>query len=153
MNGSQSKKALQPDAPQKDQTPSSAEEARLVAYSEHHSGPLPPPAVLQRYDQIVPGAAERIIKMAEEQSAHRRNVEQRVIYTNTLNSRLGVVFGFIIGSLGITLPIIYKIPGAPIISVASLASLVGVFIHGTSQRRSEREERRKEVQESGGKKE
>jgi uncharacterized membrane protein len=31
----------------------------------YHSGPLPPPAIIAQYDEIVPGAAERIIQMAE----------------------------------------------------------------------------------------
>jgi uncharacterized membrane protein len=30
-----------------------------------HQGPLPPPAILKQYDDVVPGAAERIITMAE----------------------------------------------------------------------------------------
>ncbi len=43
------------------------------------SGPLPPPEILKRFDKVVPCTAERIIKMAEEQSAHRRELEKRVI--------------------------------------------------------------------------
>jgi uncharacterized membrane protein len=38
------------------------------------SGPLPPPEVLKRFDEIVPGAAERIIKMAEAQSEQRKDL-------------------------------------------------------------------------------
>ncbi|WP_093804786.1 DUF2335 domain-containing protein [Stappia sp. ES.058] len=37
--------------------------SRTVA--KHHSGPLPPAETLEGYDRIVPGAAERIIAMAE----------------------------------------------------------------------------------------
>ena len=43
--------------------------------SQSFSGPLPPPQVLASYDQILPGCAERIIKMAEEQGLHRRAIE------------------------------------------------------------------------------
>ena len=35
------------------------------------SGPLPDPQNLQRYEQILPGSAERIMAMAETQLAHR----------------------------------------------------------------------------------
>jgi uncharacterized membrane protein len=38
-------------------------------------GPIPPPAALQQYEAIVPGAAERILAMAEEESRHRRQQE------------------------------------------------------------------------------
>ena len=43
------------------------------------SGPLPPPKVLEAYDRLVPGAAERIMKMAEQQSEHRRGLEKTVV--------------------------------------------------------------------------
>lgn len=41
----------------------------------HHEGPLPAPEDLRRYDLVSPGAAERIIRMAEEESGHRRRLE------------------------------------------------------------------------------
>ena len=43
----------------------------------HHSGPLPDPDTLQRYDQLSPGAAERIIAMAESEIAHRQSMERK----------------------------------------------------------------------------
>ena len=48
--------------------------ASLIAYS-HFSGPLPPPEMLARYEETVPGAAERIIVITEEQHRHRMSVE------------------------------------------------------------------------------
>lgn len=38
-------------------------------------GPLPDPAELQAYNQVVPGAAERIISMAEREQAARLNLD------------------------------------------------------------------------------
>jgi uncharacterized membrane protein len=49
-------------------------QAKAVSFS----GPLPPPEVLQNYNQITPGAADRIISMAEKQSQHRQESEMRV---------------------------------------------------------------------------
>ena len=43
-----------------------AVKAAIQVSEEHHfSGPLPRPEDLAKYDQIVPGAAARIIQMAE----------------------------------------------------------------------------------------
>lgn len=42
-------------------------------------GPLPPPALLEQYDNIIPGLAKRIIHVAEEESEHRRASERQVI--------------------------------------------------------------------------
>jgi uncharacterized membrane protein len=40
------------------------------------SGPIPPPDLLERYNQIIPEGADRILKMAEKQSAHRQKIEK-----------------------------------------------------------------------------
>ena len=49
-------------SPQKQQ-----EQRQILKASAFHSGPLPPPAVLSQYNNAVPDAAERILKMAESQ--------------------------------------------------------------------------------------
>lgn len=41
----------------------------------HREGPLPVPQELFDYDRLVPGAADRIIGMAEREQAHRINME------------------------------------------------------------------------------
>lgn len=46
------------------------------------SGPIPPPQVLEQYNKIVPNAAERILKMAEDESAHRRSQDIMILNAN-----------------------------------------------------------------------
>lgn len=70
-----------------------------IVQSVEYSGPLPPPAVLQRYDQVVPGAAERILRMAEGQSKHRQELEKTVVRSGSRDSLLGIVSGVVV-SLG-----------------------------------------------------
>ena len=36
------------------------------------SGPIPPPNIIKGYEEILPGSADRIIAMAENQSKHRQ---------------------------------------------------------------------------------
>lgn len=40
-----------------------------------HNGPIPPAAEFEHYDRALPGAAERILAMAERNAAHRRQRE------------------------------------------------------------------------------
>ena len=54
----------EPTRSEEDSRPALA--ARLKV--ESFAGPLPPPATLAAYNAIVPGAAERILKMAEAQA-------------------------------------------------------------------------------------
>lgn len=46
------------------------------------SGPLPPGKELAEYEAACPGAADRIIAMAEKQSDHRMNMEKRCLEGN-----------------------------------------------------------------------
>ena len=39
--------------------------------SAHWSGPLPPPAELEKIDQIIPDGADRLLRMAEKEQTHR----------------------------------------------------------------------------------
>lgn len=42
------------------------------------AGPLPPPGLLIGYKDVCPGAAQRIIGMAESQGTHRRQIEEKM---------------------------------------------------------------------------
>ena len=51
-------------------------------------GPLPPPQILNHYDQIVPGSAERIISLWESQVRHRQELEKKAIGSDVNYYRL-----------------------------------------------------------------
>ena len=57
---------------------------------EISSGPIPSPQILQQYNQIVPDAAEGIIKVAEKQSDHRIDLERKVVESNIIKSYVGM---------------------------------------------------------------
>lgn len=67
-----------------------------MSRAEFFSGPLPHPDTLQKYEQICPGAANRIIKMAEGQTNHRQKLESRVVDSNIRNERKGMHYSFIL---------------------------------------------------------
>ena len=60
------------------------------------SGPIPPPAILAGYENIHKGAADRIIKMAEDQLSHRHTIEKNVINSNIKNEGKGMLLTFIL---------------------------------------------------------
>ena len=112
------------------------------------SGPLPPPSLLRQYDDIVPGAAERIITMAEQQAAHRQRLERQVVGTDNVKSVLGTAFAFIVALVGLGLSFWAAIDGHPefgtILGVGTLASLVGTFVYGTNIRHNAIKEKQRE---------
>ncbi|MGL4370892.1 MAG: DUF2335 domain-containing protein, partial [Spirochaetota bacterium] len=48
----------------------------MVHQSVTYSGPLPLPSDFSGYEAVLPGAAERIMAMTEEQSRHRMKCEE-----------------------------------------------------------------------------
>ena len=46
---------------------------------ENYSGPIPHPAILERFNLIIPNGAERIMTMVEEEQRHRQNLEIEVV--------------------------------------------------------------------------
>lgn len=128
-------------------TPPPHNPAQLVAAMHHSSfsGPLPPPDVLKRYNEVVPGAAERIITMAEAQAKHRQELERAEVFGGNRRANLGQYFGFTIGIAGLVVALILGIRGnawvAGLIGVLDLGGLVSIFVYGSRSRRSERREK------------
>ncbi len=58
-----------------------------------YSGPIPPPEMMREFDSIVPGAADRILSMAERQEAHRHSLEKAHVRSNLISQYIGQVSG------------------------------------------------------------
>ena len=73
-------------------------ERKLRRFSETrlYSGPLPPAEDLKKYNEATPDAADRIIKMAENEQIHRHHREEKELDTNAKFERQGQWFGFIL---------------------------------------------------------
>ncbi len=127
----------------KSRVPKTITKKQQLILERKFAGPLPMPADLEQYNRILPGAAERILSMAEKQAEHRQGIENRVIGSDTRNSMLGLIFGFLIGALGLGCGFFLIFNGmlveGSIFGGATLASLVTTFIYGSQQRRRERE--------------
>ncbi|MBI4257013.1 DUF2335 domain-containing protein [Candidatus Uhrbacteria bacterium] len=119
-----------------------------IATVQHQefSGPIPPPSLFREYDQIVPGAAERLLQMAEKQAAHRILLEHSVILSDIKKSERGQRFGFCIAVFGLVCAFALGLIGreivAGIIGGGTLVSLASVFVYGRRQKEMERKKMR-----------
>lgn len=92
-----SRKPINQIQPKTEASLQKAGEASVLIHEEHfRSGPLPDPKELALYNDIVPNGAERIFIQFEQQSEHRRLLENKVINNDIRNSRLGMFFSFLI---------------------------------------------------------
>ncbi len=105
--------------------------------TEHFSGPIPRPDILRHYNEIVPGAAERILKMAEEDARHQRDIEMAALDAAKTESARGQHYGFLIGlsaliTTGIALYLGYD-KVAMVLGGTTVVGLVTVFVTGRLQ--------------------
>lgn len=67
-----------------------------IMKGEFYIGPIPPAAELQKYENIQPGFADRILTMAEKQETHRQKLETKMLEEGIKSERIGQIFGFVI---------------------------------------------------------
>ena len=113
--------------------------------SVSYSGPVPPPAILKQYNDLVPGSASQILEQARSQTEHRIALEKTVISSNIRRSNWGLVAGFVVAMTAICLGsfLVYLGHDAAGATIAGLATagLVSAFIYGTTTQRQERKDR------------
>jgi uncharacterized membrane protein len=103
-----------------------------VTQAAFRSGPLPEAAEMARYEQVLPGAADRIITMAEGEQTYRHRAVRREQATESFHALIGQLsalavalafgwwsYGLINGGR--------EVAGS-VLGVADLGVLVGLFL-------------------------
>jgi uncharacterized membrane protein len=112
------------------------ERIRAVVAQSTYSGPIPPPAHLQRYEEILPGAAERIFAMTEKEQTQRHTWDNRALEGELSYRRLGLVLGVLALLLIVGGVVFLGHEGRTAAGVAlagvGAAGIVGAFINGRS---------------------
>jgi uncharacterized membrane protein len=111
-------------------------------YSKEHRGPLPAPEDFKEYENILPGSADRILKMAEEVTYSKTKDLAKKTSIENRNSLIGLIFAFTLALLflGISFFMISKgYPLAGIIAfISELGALVYTFVYGSKARSKEK---------------
>jgi uncharacterized membrane protein len=120
-----------------------AEGSWVQEYSslELSAGPIPSPVILGQYEKLVPGTADRLIKMAEKEQSHRHEMDEKVtsaqindLRRSRLENNLGQVFGLVIGLSAIFAGSYTALKGSQVvgglIGTAGVAGLVSAFVLG-----------------------
>jgi len=109
------------------------------------TSPIPPPAVMAQYNQIMPNGADRILRMVEDQHAHRISLESLVVRGDQARSFQGLLCSTIVSlaALGVSLAAILSGQGVIGLAIvlAEVGVLAGIFLRTDSNRRQERQDR------------
>lgn len=106
------------------------EKERLIStISRFSSSPVPPPKVLEGYDDIVEGGAKWLMEYTKEEQLHRHKMDRKELSYYSI----GQILGFILGLIGIGGGIYLAATGVKWFGFAaffaSLVSLVGLFVY------------------------
>jgi len=95
---------------------------------------MPPPSVLEGYERLVKGAAERILMMAESDAKHQQEIEFAALRAMEAEVKRGQFFGFVIGLTALGASMLALAMGSPavagVIGGTTVIGLVSVFIVG-----------------------
>lgn len=122
--------------------------ALTVIRRESFAGPIPPPQVLQGYENILPGSADRILTMAEGQQKHRFSLEDKAISGQVENAKRGQIFAFIVfiicALIGLAFAFFDMKAFAGIFLSISMVIVVALFIGGRMKIRADLENKSKD---------
>lgn len=125
----------------KSQNPQQKIASKQTTIMAGYSGPIPAPEALARYEQLTPGLADRIVKMAENEGNHRRSLEvsgQKAqiehIERRDYEARRGQIFAFMISIITLIsgawiIKNGHDVPGT-FVSLSGLGGIVTAFIYG-----------------------
>ena len=116
-------------------------EELLVARAELFTGPLPHPDHFAEYEKTQAGAADRIIRMAEDEAKHRRRLESLVVESNVKMEARGQVLGFIIAMAALIGGTYIMASGESLwgaaVAIAAVTGLSGLFIWTRREKKRE----------------
>jgi hypothetical protein len=70
--------------------------AQLIQHTQMvHQGPIPSPEAFEAYERVLPGAADRILRMAETQATHGQGLERFAVRGDFFKAMMGTVLGYI----------------------------------------------------------
>lgn len=127
--------------PQIQGPPSVQRKTVVTGVIEAHHRPLPSPDEFAGYESVLPGSAERILRMAEAQAAHRQDMERLMISANIRAERRGQWFGLIATVLvlgAVCFSVYFKqTVAAALLGFGGISGLISAFITATKKAKSE----------------
>jgi uncharacterized membrane protein len=112
------------DAPHDDRRVARINAVAVTSYS----GPLPPPEVLARFEELYPGAAKLIIDDFLDESIHRRESERKLLPSILFRQTLGAVSASLLGIVGLSGGIWLSYVGRPLGGLSSVLGTLGTLL-------------------------
>lgn len=107
---------------------------RVIAETRSHQGPLPTPEMLREYEEVLPGLAERIVRLPEKEQEHRHDFSDIWLRREARLRDRGQIFGMIALVIILAFCAYLAWIGEPKmgagVAIALVAAVVGIFVTG-----------------------
>ncbi|UXE39494.1 DUF2335 domain-containing protein [Raoultella ornithinolytica] len=107
---------------------------KMLISQSSFRGPIPPPAMLREYNEIVKDGAEQIMTRSEKEQAHRHGLQNKTVTGNIDKDKRGQWMAFIITVLILVIATIFAWKGNTVFAgtliTIDLIGLASVFIMG-----------------------
>ena len=121
-----------------------------IVLQEQYSGPLAHPRIVAGYEQFLPGSADRILTMAEQQQQHRAAQEDRGQKAAIERDKRAMNRGFVLALALMLLSALAIYLGSDLVAfgmvATSVVSLAGVFLYSHHATRQELRNKRAALQ-------
>jgi len=129
--------------------------ARIVRtqfeFFESYAGPIPHPRIIEGWERVLPGSADRILALTEKQQTHRHNLEASVVRAGILHERIGMGLGFILAFSALLFGFYLLINGKSIegfgILLADVGSIAVIYLNAKNRTETELKARKKALME------
>lgn len=130
-------------------------QVHILRAESEYLGPLPHPEHWAKYEEVLPGAADRILTEVEkeaehrrQETKHRRRIEEHFAHSNTKLAERGQLISLgiaILTLVGGGLLIYFDRPWGVTLILVSATGLVSAFLRVVSEKRREQEDASKDI--------
>ena len=107
---------------------------QILHATSSHSGPLPTPETLAKYEAILPGLAERIVRLPEREQEHRHEFSKTWLRREARLRDRGQIFGMVALLVVLAFCTALLLNGfatiAGAVAIALVIGVVGIFVTG-----------------------
>jgi len=120
---------MKPDDSELSHTSEDQRSARINAVAvTSYSGPLPPPEILARFEELYPGSAKLIIDDFLNESVQRREAERKALPSVLFRQTLGAISASLLGFVGLGGGIWLSHEGRPLGGLSSVLGTLGTLL-------------------------
>ncbi|MDG6896717.1 hypothetical protein A6A19_01580 [Actinobacillus delphinicola] len=94
------------------------------------SGPLPPTSELQRYNQVIPNGADRIMQLAEKEQENRYAIPKMSLHIQLIGLCFGLISVMLVVGFCCYLVSKEQYGAAVTVMISVLVALAGIFVIG-----------------------